>query len=109
MEFINGIELNVLFNEKIKLATTLDEKVEAKKILFEVLKQGVIGLRSLNEAKIVHRDIKGDNIFLDLSKDPIYMSLKDKDDYDVKTHFTSKTIFTLKLGDFGVSKSLESV
>jgi len=42
---------------------------EKKQILFEILKQGVIALYSLSKIKISHRDIKGDNIFIDISED----------------------------------------
>ena len=60
-------------------------------------------LDQLWKQRVIHRDIKGDNIMLDLSSDPFYSDFMKKD----FSNLTSKTKFTLKLVDFGVSKSSE--
>lgn len=58
---------------------------------------------------VVHRDIKGDNIFIDLGQDQEFKDCVEEVDFITNLHlFNKDTKFTLKIGDFGVSKSLLS-
>jgi len=70
MEWVRGVTLRKLFKKKLSKARTLEEKEEANTIILEILKQISSGLHSMFKKRHVHWDIKGDNLFVDLSQDP---------------------------------------
>ena len=77
--------------------------------MFEILRQGAEGLLSLYHKDVEHWDIKGDNIFIDITQDPALVKLYESKSDTFYSKFSSSTKFTLKLGDFGVSKSVASL
>lgn len=51
-----------------------------------------------------------ENIFIDLSQDPVFRNCEEEEHYiKLLKDFNSKSKFTVKIGDFGVSKSTESI
>lgn len=58
----------------------------------------------------MHRDIKPDNIFIDLSEDSSFADCEEEKDFiDNLDNFSPNTKFTVKIGDLGVSKSTDSL
>lgn len=108
MEKIRGPTLEKLAI-KLKMLHESGQAKDFKEIMFEILRQGAEGLLSLFHKDVEHWDIKGDNIFIDISNDPTLVKLYESKSESFYSKFNSSSKFTLKLGDFGVSKSVASL
>ena len=103
MEYCNGGSLGEykkFYEEKTK--TTLNELFIQK-----IIRQIANGLEYMHSQKIVHRDIKLDNILINFNKYPNYMVTNNLPE---KVNFEKVTLndsFTLKIADLGYSKDLQ--
>ena len=79
MEFCEGLDLTK-FIEKHKTS----HKLIDKKIVLKIIKDICFGLIEIQKRKLIHRDLKPDNIFLNKEN-------------------------TAKIGDFGISKQLDTM
>ena len=103
IEYCNGGSLGDYkkFYEK-KTKTTLNELFIQK-----IMRQVADGLEYMHSQKIVHRDIKLDNILINFNKYPNYIL---KGNLPPKVKYEDVTLndsFTLKIADLGYSKDLE--
>ena len=79
MEYCNGNNLRSFIDKNMNNCTLIQEN-----ILSNIISQICIGIKEIHDKKIIHRDLKQDNIFIN-------------DD------------MIIKIGDFGISKQFNPI
>ena len=104
MERNRGVTLKEL-NLKVISKVSIWERIE---ILKKIANHLINALYSMEKNEICHRDIKPDNVLIDLSKEEDFreqLNLPVKD----LSWFSSNTNFIVKVADFGASKGFDSL